>query len=334
MDFPFMIFKAAFFRLKKHMDDEVRKRVPDTRAAHGVAKQSYRYWENNHNHRFNLYRQRDKEDHPLVVDIHGGCWIHGDKDSYDSFCYDLVSQGFTVSTLTYRTIDHVVLKDQIQDIFAYFHFLEDNAKKLGVNLDEAVLTGDSAGAQLSFLACAVNQSEKLQKLFEVEPFNIQFKALALTHPVCYVDSAASLKGNPWLSKNVSIPGLLKLLYGPDYEKDPIYQNSCRPENFVSDDMKFPPVLLVSSKGDVNFQHQTFWLADFLNKKKIAHEVYYEKDPEAIHVYNTTEPFSKLAQKCNNAIVSFFKKNLPQRIWDKKDTTPKQADFVHIQSAHA
>lgn len=311
MDFSFMLFKAAFLQVKSFMEFQRRLRDRKTNTPEGVCKKSYRYWKDQEDGRScNLYMPRDADTSnlPLIIDIHGGCWIHGDKDVYDAYNYELVMQGNVVSTLTYRTADKVSLKEQVQDIFAYLHFLHDRQKELGISTSSSMLTGDSAGAQLSLLVSAVNKSEKLQKIFEVEPVDIEFSCLTLSHSVCFVDTAATLK-NPWLTKNVAIPGLLKMLYGEDYKHSEVYNNSVRPERYIDDQIKLPPVLLVTSQGDTQFQEQTFELADFFDRRKIEYKLYVEPDENAVHIYNILDPLAAAAKKCNRTMVDFFHRHL-------------------------
>lgn len=259
----------------------------------------------------NIYRRQDDSDSSrlLVIDIHGGCWIHGDKDVYDCWNSQLVSQGKTVSTLTYRTADRVSLKEQVQDVFAYLHYLYDHRSSLNISFAQAMLTGDSAGAQLSLLCVAINQSSRLQEIFEVCPVPIEFDALVLTHSVCFIDQAADIFGAPWIGELLAVPGLLKLLYGKEFEKSDVYRSSVRPDNYLDPGMKMPRILLVTSRGDRHFSRHTFALAHCLEQKGIDYSLYVEDDKKAPHVFNIVRPFSKAAQACNQVISDFFEQSL-------------------------
>lgn len=312
MDFSFMIFKAAFLNMKSFMELQRRLRARRTVLPKGVCKKSFRYWKEKEDGRScNLYLPVNQETSsmPLIIDVHGGCWVHGDKDVYDAFNYDLVIKGNVVSTLTYRTADHASLKEQVQDIFSYLHFLYENQKELRISTEQSMLTGDSAGAQLSLLVSAVNQSEKLQKIFEVEPVNITFKCLVLSHSVCFVDTAANLKDNPWLSRTVAIPGLLKMLYGENYQNSEVYAHSVTPERFLDANIKLPPILLLTSSGDTQFKYQTFELADLFDRNKIAYRLYVEPDEKAQHIFNILDPLTAAAKKCNQVMVDFFHRHI-------------------------
>lgn len=307
MDFFYFIFRSVFYQIRKTMERQEKKYRKMQVFPEGVVKHSYRYWSDEDDLRAcNLYLPTDKKsgDLPLIIDIHGGCWVHGDKDSYDNFNYDLARKGNVVSSLTYRLIDQVHMKEMIQDIFSYLHFLESRKKDLGIQTDDVMLTGDSAGAQLSLLFMAMG----LQELFEVTPVNIHFSAMALTHPVCWIDQAATLPNQDWLSNNIAKPGLLRMIFGKNYKKDPIAQASMNPECYIKEGMKLPPVMIVTSSGDDVFSYQAFKLKRFLERMGFQNTMFYEEDKHAEHVYNVNRPFAGLAEKCNSAMMEFFSRS--------------------------
>lgn len=310
MDFFYFIFKTAFLQIRRYLEREERKVKQSQAFPEGVQKLSYKYWrEEVHPRECNVYKPvcQKGEELPLIIDIHGGCWIHGDKDSYDNFNYDLARKGNVVSSVTYRLLEDgkIGMKEMVQDIFEYLHFLESRSRDLDIQVKDVMLTGDSAGAQLALLCFAINQDEQLQEVFEVRPVRLRFSCLVLTHPVCWIDKAGRLPGSSFISNKISIPGLLRMMYGKEYEDSLIYQYSCNPEFFITEDMDFPPIMIVSSQGDEVFKYQAFLLQKFLNEKGINNTLYYEDDNQAEHVYNVNQPFAYLAEKCNRAIMEFF-----------------------------
>lgn len=86
---------------------------------------------------------------PLLVWIHGGAWISGDKDNNTPYYEIIASHGYTVISLnyslgpghTYPTAVH-----QLNDALAY---IQQNAVRFHVDPSRVVIAGDSAGAQLT-----------------------------------------------------------------------------------------------------------------------------------------------------------------------------------------
>lgn len=89
----------------------------------------------------------------MVMFIHGGAWIAGDKDSYDGgMNYAASSLGIAATTINYRYIsEDVDLLDILDDIDAALATIKAKGAEVGVNINKVLLTGDSAGGHLSLL---------------------------------------------------------------------------------------------------------------------------------------------------------------------------------------
>lgn len=68
-------------------------------------------------HTLNLYRPLGAEGPlPVVVDIHGGGWMYGDRELNRAYCMYLASQGWAVMGMSYRLLPEVDLRGQVQDV--------------------------------------------------------------------------------------------------------------------------------------------------------------------------------------------------------------------------
>lgn len=130
---------------------------------------------------------------PVIVDIHGGGWMYGDRELNRAYCMYLASQGWAVMGMSYRLLPEVDLLGQVQDIFASFHWLEHHAEAYCLDLDRLCLTGDSAGGHLTGLAACIQLDPFLQALYGVDPLSHPFRALAIAHG--YAMSTASTFSN-------------------------------------------------------------------------------------------------------------------------------------------
>lgn len=296
--------------MKRLIEAKDRKRMRKEVLPEGITHVDYVYLDDGDDlHRFNLYKLSKPEGDghlPLIIDIHGGGWICGDKDTNNNFCYHLALDGYHVAALSYRTIDRCTLKEQVQDIFIFFHFLEDYADRLGIALDDVSLIGDSAGGQLALLAHCINQEKKLQKLFSVTPVKFSAECLVLNHSVCYLNEAGKLPGRPITSKFICIPGLQRMMYGKKFMQNEIYQNTFSPMQCMHEESEIPPILLITSKGDKNYSYQTLKLYQDLTKAGRTCELYYEENPKAGHVFNVSYPDSDAGKKCNDHICNYLK----------------------------
>jgi len=89
----------------------------------------------------------------VIVLIHGGGWMAGDKETYrSSLEYWSGTQGFVTIALNYRYAsleDGVHVADLLNDITSALYKAKNFGAEKGVELNKALLSGGSAGAHLS-----------------------------------------------------------------------------------------------------------------------------------------------------------------------------------------
>ncbi|MBQ8026720.1 MAG: alpha/beta hydrolase [Clostridia bacterium] len=99
-----------------------------------------------------LYIPAGKKSVGLVLMIHGGAWIEGDKSGYYSEIQKLSDMGYAAAAVNYRYInDEVDLLDIMDDIQLAVAKIKELGSKRGVDIDKMLLTGGSAGGHLSML---------------------------------------------------------------------------------------------------------------------------------------------------------------------------------------
>lgn len=89
----------------------------------------------------------------LVLFIHGGAWIGGDKGSYENGVKTASdTYGFASASMNYRYIsDEIDFYDILDDIDSALACIKAKGAENGVNINKVLLTGDSAGGHLSLL---------------------------------------------------------------------------------------------------------------------------------------------------------------------------------------
>lgn len=97
----------------------------------------------------------------LVLCIHGGAWIAGDKESYTGSLFQLSEEkGVAAACINYRYVsDKIRFDDLLDDITAALAAIKAKGAKYGVNFNKVLLTGISAGGHLS-LQYAYTQKDK------------------------------------------------------------------------------------------------------------------------------------------------------------------------------
>lgn len=172
---------------------------------------------------------------PVIIDVHGGGWMYGDKELNKMYCLNLAKRGYLVFNMSYRLCPQVTIPDQLKDVMAALKWIEAHMGDYPCNPDQVMLTGDSAGAQLASFAAALLTSAELRKVFDVPECTLKLTALGLVSPVVYLNSGGYM--GVYTTK----------MWGENYKEQPTYP-------FMNLDAllplaKMPPTFLVASSGD-------------------------------------------------------------------------------------
>ncbi len=101
---------------------------------------------------------------PVVVIVHGGAFLMGDKAAGDATTGidKLLSQGFAVASINYRLSGEAIAPAQIQDVKAAVRFLRANAAQYNLDPQNFGAWGGSAGGSLVSLlgtSCGIAELE-------------------------------------------------------------------------------------------------------------------------------------------------------------------------------
>ncbi len=85
---------------------------------------------------------------PLVVMVHGGCWIDGGRVDYNYYGVKLAQLGYAAATVDYRVADQARYPAAVDDVRNAIQWLKDQAKTYNIDPDRIALLGGSAGGHL------------------------------------------------------------------------------------------------------------------------------------------------------------------------------------------
>ena len=92
------------------------------------------------------YPENAKGPLPLVVWVHGGAWLIGNKDRTPALF--LTGSGYVVASINYRFTDEAIFPAQIFDCKSAIRWLRANAKLYGIDKNRIGVWGGSAGGHL------------------------------------------------------------------------------------------------------------------------------------------------------------------------------------------
>ena len=99
-----------------------------------------------------IYRPRfiPEEGCPVLLQIHGGAWMMGDKGGQAlPLMYELASRGWICVAANYRLSPSVSYPTHLHDCKAALCWIRENGREYGMNPDFVAVTGGSAGGHLS-----------------------------------------------------------------------------------------------------------------------------------------------------------------------------------------
>lgn len=102
-------------------------------------------------HRLDLFRKAGTDKAPVLVFVHGGGFVMGDKRSAETPFYDNIGtaaalHGFIGVTITYRLAPAHQFPAGVEDLAAAIRWLKAHVADYGGDPDKIVLAGQSAGA--------------------------------------------------------------------------------------------------------------------------------------------------------------------------------------------
>lgn len=179
---------------------------------------------------------------PVILYIHGGGWIMGDKETHDMLIRKLA--GCTNSVVAFVNYSHspeAIYPTAINQIYGVLKYLYENPKDFNIDSDRIAIAGDSAGGNMAAAITLKAKNEGGPKiLFQ-----------ALLYPVTDADmnteSYKQFKDGPWLTQKAM--EWFWNAYLPDKKlREDIYVSPLKANVCMLEDL--PPALIIVAENDV------------------------------------------------------------------------------------
>jgi acetyl esterase/lipase len=169
---------------------------------------------------------------PLVVLIHGGCWLAGTRKDYDRYAVDLAKLGYAAASIDYRLSEEASYPAAVEDCRTAVQWLQAHADGYGIDSGRIALFGGSAGGHLAmYVGYAADTTTKAsaRTLGTVKAIVSLYGWSDLTHP--------TVREFYWN----------ELFFGKKYEEAPALYKEGSPITHVS--RQSPPTLLIHGTID-------------------------------------------------------------------------------------
>ncbi len=242
-----------------------------------------------------VYRPKGVEGKlPVIMNVHGGGWVYGDKEVYQFYCMSLAQRGFAVVNYSYRLAPEYKYPSPLEDTCTVAKWILDHAEKYGFDLDHIFAVGDSAGAHmLSLFACALTNPD-YQVSYKV-PADFKLQAIALNCGV-YEMTPGALGDTEVLMNDFLPSGVTEQALDEISSAHHITEN-------------FPPCYIMTCPGDfLNAAPEA--LIPVLKKYNVPfnYRVYGNKNTPLAHVFHCNVRLPQAVQ-CNDHECNFFKEFL-------------------------
>lgn len=232
---------------------------------------------------------------PVIVSVHGGGWVYGDKERYQYYCMDLARRGFAVVNFTYRLAPEFKFPAPLEDTNLVMEWCQEKAAEYGLDMNNVFAVGDSAGAHiLALYACILTNEDYAGNYDFYVPEGVRFKAIALNCGQYHIEIVASDPQTREL--------LAELLPEGGTRKE---QQLASPDLFINSD--FPPTFFTTAPKDFLLpQAQVLQLALLKAQVNFTYRFYCDPHSSLGHVFHLNIK-SEWAKKCNDDECDFFRK---------------------------
>ncbi len=139
-----------------------------------------------------FYPAADPGIRPLVVVVHGGSWMTGDRGQLPELNHYLARSGYHVAAINYRLAPAYQYPAAVLDSQMAVAFLQEQGEKLRIDREKVILLGRSAGGQIALMAA-----------YDRKPIRGVLGVIAFYAPSDMVWGAIS-RSNKWVLDTASI----------------------------------------------------------------------------------------------------------------------------------
>ena len=235
----------------------------------------------------------------VIVSVHGGGWVYGDKKTYQFYCMSLAQRGFAVVNFSYRLAPESKFPASIIDTNLVFGWILDHAEEYGFDTENIFAVGDSAGAYLLGLYINLCTNPEYAKVYKEKygiqtPQDLKIRAVALNCGQYHFDLEEM--------NNEMTDNLMKEFLPEGGTQEEL--ELVNVDTYVTE--KFPPVYLMTAEKDF-LKEQAPLLEKVLKEKKVPY-IYscYEGTKKKLeHVFHLNMKLAD-ADRCNDAECKFFR----------------------------
>ncbi len=245
--------------------------------------------------KLDIYHSKNiTESAPLLIFIHGGGWVKGDKQDYRGYLIDFAKKGYITATIQYRFVNKVKMPGPILDVKSAVIWLKKHAVEYYIDKDKIAVIGGSAGAHLAMMIGYSSDEPDFKNDKDTTLFSSRVQAVVeLYGPTDLTTEYA--REHPYI----------KIGFSKSYSEAPEMFANASPISYITKDD--PPTLIFQGTID---ELVPIIQADMLNEKLKEKNV-----PVEYHKLkgwpHTMDMSIKVNEYCQYYMEQFFEKYIPK-----------------------
>ena len=289
----FYIRSLGEFCASNKIDDE--KRNEGLKTPEGIQRfDNILYGKDKTRNLLDVYRPKNYEGKlPVIISIHGGGWVYGNKEIMQFYCMSLAEKGFAVVNFSYRLAPEYKHPVPLEDANTVFYWVLDNADAYDFDVNNVFAVGDSVGANILGLYCCLCTDSDYAKELSIQP------------PKGFLPKAVALNSGLYrlVRGEEDLLDSLAEAYFPKGGTDEEYDYIALAKRINA---QFPPCFVMTARGDfLRDQAKPFY--DLIRSLGVNAEYhcYGDEKDELKHVFHIDIKLSE-ARHCNDDECAFFK----------------------------
>ncbi|MDD3402779.1 MAG: alpha/beta hydrolase [Hespellia sp.] len=247
-----------------------------------------------------VYRPKEKQGEllPVLINVHGGAWVYGDKERYQYYCMSLAQQGFAVVNFSYRLAPEYKFPAPVEDMNQVIHWIFAHKKEYGFDMEHIFAVGDSAGANLLNLYTMICINPEYAKKYDIKT------------PQGFKPNAVALNCGAYIVKVNDDPNDLTSCLMKDYlphggSREELEMVNALP--YMTEE--YPPAFVMTANEDF-LRSEAPVMVKRLQELQILHEfrLYGNEEHPLQHVFHCNIKLEE-ARKCNMEECAFFQRFL-------------------------
>ncbi len=248
--------------------------------------------------------ENETEKKPVVLYIHGGGFIKGDKKHRVTVSEYYANEGYYVFSINYRLPPEVSITGQIADCANALNYIERLAEKYNIDTEKVFITGDSSGScQTTFLA-ATKFDDTLRARIGCPEIKLDIKGLVLMSGIYDVEE---------LVRNLKLFGVIpqtaRMILDFDLKNDLSnfkeyeFYDCISPAKYVNEN--WCPVFISWSESDIFCKGQGEKMCSVLKDNISNVQTHSVKGLTNNHCYHLFLKSNKYAEECMMKSVEFI-----------------------------